>query len=165
MKKLNMLMGATVALTLVMTAPVLASRSEPGSDDCQNSAALTADEARVCANFHNMVEDARRLDAEAVLDHFWSDGFTAALAGELIRDFPGWADGYRSLLATTESLDRVDFPDVVVQTIAPDTILLLNTYDQLIVMQSQDVIEATGYGTQVWVRRDGEWRIIHIAGE
>lgn len=165
MKKMNMLMGATVALTLVTTAPVLASRSEPGSDDCQNSAALSADEARVCGNFHNMVEDARRLDADAVLDHFWSDGFTAALAGELVRDFPGWAGDYRALLSTTESLDRVDFPQVVVRTITEDTILLLNTYDQRIVLQSGDVLEPTGYGTQVWVRREGEWRIIHIAGE
>ena len=165
MKKLNIVLGATVALNLALTAPVLASRSEPGSDDCQHSASLTADEARVCANFHNMIEDARRLDADAVLDHFWADGFTAALAGELVREFPGWAEGYRAALAGAQSLDQLDFPEVVVQTIAPDTILLLNTYDQHITLTSGDVVEPTGYGTQVWVRREGEWRIIHIAGE
>ena len=158
-------MGVSVTLALASAASAEAMRSGPGPDDCRQSETLSVDETRVCANFHNMVEDAERLDADAVLEHFWADGFTAALAGELIRDFPGWADGYRALLDTTEALERVEFPEVVVRTIADDTILLLNTYDQQIRMQSGAVIEATGFGTQVWVRRDGEWRIVHIAGE
>lgn len=154
---------------LSWTAPVLASFTDPvpmsGSDQCQTPSALSADEHTVCALFHEMIGDFIALDAEAVLEHFWAEGFSAALSTDLIVEYESWAQMYADLLSGADQVEHVEFPDVVVRTIAEDVILLLNTYDETLVMQSGDRLELQGYGAQVWVRRQGEWRIVHVAGQ
>lgn len=158
------LMGVSVTLLLALTAPVEAS-IETGSDDCADLQVLSADEQTVCSRFHDMLGAVQRVDPDAALEFFQPDGFSAALSGRLYSEWDSWAQEYRQSMATIVSFDRLDFPEVRVRTITPDTILLLNTYDEQVTLQDGSVHQLTGFGTQVWTRQLGEWRIVHISGQ
>lgn len=158
-------MGVSVTLAIVSAASAEAMRSGPGLDACQQTETLSVDEQQVCANFHNMVEDAIRLDVDAVLEHFQPEGYSAALAGTLYRDYDSWAPVYRRDLGAVARIDHLEFPEVSVHTINTDTILLLNTYEETITLRSGEQVDLSGYGTQIWTRVGGVWRMIHIAGQ
>ena len=163
MKKKHML-GVTVTLALALTAPVEA-RLNPGSNACADPIDLSADERTVCVRFSEMAEAARALDADAVLDFFQPEGFSAVLAGEVYSGFAPWSRLYRDSLGPVARIDRMEFPDVELRTISADTIILINTYDEEITLDDGTRLELTGFGSQTWVRRDGDWRIIHVAGQ
>tara|TARA_R110000868_G_scaffold102686_2_gene282936 strand:- start:15757 stop:16266 length:510 start_codon:yes stop_codon:yes gene_type:complete len=158
------MMGVSVTLVLALAAPVEAS-IETGPDDCAEQQVLSTDEQTVCSRFHEMVAAAQRVETDAVFGFFQPDGFSAALSGRLYSDWSAWAQEYRESVAAIASFDRMKFPEVRVRTIAPDTILLLNTYDEQVTLQDGSVHQLTGFGTQVWTRQTGDWRIVHIAGQ
>jgi len=163
MKK-RYVLGVSVTLALATTGWVEAN-ANPGSDDCANPQHLSIDEQTVCSRFHDMVDAAMRHDADAVLSYFQSGGFSAALTGRLHTELAPWAREYRDGLASVAQFESMGFPEIRIRTVAPDTIILLNTYQHRFTLQDGSPHQQAGYGSQTWVRHADGWRIVHIAGE
>ncbi|MHA6287781.1 nuclear transport factor 2 family protein [Maricaulis sp. CAU 1757] len=166
-------LGASIALMIALATPATAYTSDAAapasgpenSDSCSAVQALSIEERAVCIRFRDMVDAVERLDNAAALEHFWSAGFSANIAGQIIKDPDEWATFYANSLGSIADIERLDFPQVEIRTLDRDTILLLNTYDEVVHLHSGERLELTGYGTQIWLRRGDEWRIAHVAGQ
>lgn len=166
---ISICLSAIAASALAAISPPAYSSSDESAsygmtNACERPEMLSTDEREVCRRFRDMIDATRRLDGAALTSHYWEDGFSAIIGGVIRRDFQAWR---AELIAAFEMIARVedlDFPEVAIQTIDPETILLLNTYTETLHMKDGTIVPVEGAGTQLWRRRDGEWRLSHVTG-
>ncbi len=123
-----------------------------------------AAEQEVLQAFASLVEASKSMDFQQYIDHFDtksfvglnSDGSNWNSLEELIQTVePGFA-----AVATVESLH---FTNVEVEVIDANTAILVNEFEQSMVLQSGVAISIAGGGTQVWSKRSGTWKLVSVS--
>ncbi len=121
-------------------------------------------EAEVMAAFHGLVAASKALDIARYMAYIDKDKFTGLGAdgkawhsvGELERVI---AAGFPAV----QSIDALTFDKVKVTVINCSTAILVNQFEQRIVLKNGELISQAGGGVQVWTKSDEQWKIVSIA--
>ena len=115
-------------------------------------------------SFDRLVEASKKLDSKRYFEFFDKDKFVG-----LNSDGKNWnsIDDLRKIVEPGfNAVDRVQFlvfTNIQVSVIDKNTAILVNEYEQEVVLKSGEVIDAAGGGTQVWSRESGEWKIVSVS--
>jgi len=112
--------------------------------------------------FDNLTQASRTLNHDRFLAHFEPEGFSIVINGETRFDFDEFSEFYLTQSTQIERIDTLNFDLVHITVLNPNSAILLNHYTQTLQLKSGEMIEASGSGTQIWVRRGDNWKIIHV---
>ena len=62
-----------------------------------------------------------------------------------------------------ENIVRLKFRNVKVTVINQSTAILVNEYQQTILLKNGDTVEQSGGGSQAWFKADNAWKLASIA--
>lgn len=121
-------------------------------------------EREVLAAFYKLVEASRALDPVRYFDYFDAQKFTGLNADgrvwHSIKDLeslivPGFAMVEKSI--------SLEFRNVKVTAIDQSTAVLVNEYEQTVLLKDQNIVSSGGGGTQVWHRSEGAWKLVSVS--
>lgn len=111
-----------------------------------------------------MVDAALALDAQQYFTFFAQDQFVGLNADGTI-----WSsiDDLKKLIEpgfnAVAKVESLIFPVVQVSVIDANTAVLVNQYEQVLVLKSGQKILVAGGGAQVWSRLSGQWKLVSIS--
>lgn len=114
--------------------------------------------------FDGLAEAARALDHERYFSYFDKDKYTTLNAdGTVLHSLEAFQSAYFPQVAYTERYNSLTFDNVKIDVIDANNAVLVNEYTAEVVLKSGNTVTASGAGTQVWSRRTGEWKLVHVA--
>ena len=129
------------------------------SDDYVNKIDL-----EVRQSFGGLIEASKALDSQGYFDFFDSDKFIG-----LNSDGTNWnsiSDLEIIIKSGCSAVDKVQsliFTNVQVSVIDKSTAILVNEYEQEILLKTGELVIVAGGGTQVWSKKSGNWKIVSIS--
>ncbi|TDF37341.1 hypothetical protein EYS14_14405 [Alteromonadaceae bacterium M269] len=114
--------------------------------------------------FESLVLSAKTLDTKAYFKHIDSDKFSGLNA-----DGTNWTsiNDLKAIVepgfAFVEKIESLEFPHVHITVIDEHTAILVNEYEQQILLKDGTRVEDAGGGTQVWSKASGEWKLVSIS--
>lgn len=120
--------------------------------------------AEVRASFDILVESTKVQDWEAYFAHFDQNNFSGLNADGTV--WESFDDFKASVVPGFQMIERSDsliFPVVQISVIDRNTAILVNEYQQIIILTGGEEIKATGGGVQVWSKISKEWKLVSIS--
>lgn len=121
-------------------------------------------EREVLESFNLLVDSVRERDTNAYFDLFDQDKFVG-----LNSNGSNWnsIDDLKALIepgfAAIDQVELLNFNNVKVSVIDENTAILINEYEQTIVLKSGDKTSSAGGGTQVWSKASGNWKLVSVS--
>ncbi|MEL7312387.1 MAG: nuclear transport factor 2 family protein [Pseudomonadota bacterium] len=120
--------------------------------------------SEVEAAFNDLVDAAKNGDIERYFSFFDQDTFTALTAdGSTIATFDAFRERVAPQLEFIERYNSLEFDPVKVSVLDSSNAVLVNEYSAEVVLKSGDIVAASGAGTQVWSKRTGVWKLVHVS--
>ena len=121
-------------------------------------------EKQVTAAFEGLVEAAKTLNPDAYFEYFDKERHTSLNEnGTVTLTFDEFAESYRKRIKTFSKYESLIFKNVKITVIDENSALLVNEFDVKVALKSGSTVSAAGAGTQVWVKKDLVWRLVHIS--
>ncbi|KZN40561.1 hypothetical protein N474_01050 [Pseudoalteromonas luteoviolacea CPMOR-2] len=115
-------------------------------------------------SFGDLIEASKALDLESYFKCFDADRFVGLNANgtnwNSIEDLKSFICPIFGMIEKVQSLD---FTNITVSVIDTNTAILVNEYEQSVVLKSGDVAKASGGGTQVWSKACGNWKLVSVS--
>ncbi len=135
----------------------------------QNTQALTEAEERkviteVQASFGALVAAAKTLRAEPYLAFFDAERLTALNEdGTVTHSLGEFAEHYTQGITHIKTYTSLEFSNVKITPINRTMAILVNEYEAGFILASDEAITVAGAGTQVWSKRNDDWKLVHVA--
>jgi hypothetical protein len=114
--------------------------------------------------FEELAEAARSLEHDEYLKHFDRENFTALNAdGTVALSFEEFENMYRQQVAVLKSYESLEFSNVKITVINPQTAILVNEFEASVLLKSGEVVSASGGGMQVWTETEGNWKLVSVS--
>ena len=121
-------------------------------------------EAEVKDAFRGLVEASTALDARRYFTFFDKDKFTGLGAdGKVWHSIAPLEEVIALGFPMVERLMALEFSKVKVTAINPSTAILVNEYDQTILLKDKNIVKQSGGGTQVWSKSEAGWKLVSIS--
>lgn len=134
----------------------------------QESPLSSAEEAQVRVEveqaFDSLIAAAKTLEVAPYLAHFDEQDFTAMLEGEVLLSFDELEAMYTAQAPALKAYISLEFDKVQVTVIDRNVAVLVNEFTETIVLATGDTLDISGAGSQVWVRKVSDWKLINISG-
>lgn len=118
----------------------------------------------VMTQFESLVAASKSANTEAYFAHFDKTKFVGLNA-----DGSNWnsIDDLRALVepgfAAIEAVETLHFPNVKISVIDAHTAILVNEYQQSLVLKGGNKMSLAGGGTQVWSKASGTWKLVSVS--
>lgn len=133
-------------------------------DSAQPHTNATAMEAEVEAAFEELVSATKNGDHGRYFDLFDTETFTALNAdGSTLPSFDAFKDLYAPQLGAVKRYQSLEFDPIHIRIIDANTAVLVNEYSAEVELTSGTIVSASGAGAQIWSKRSGEWKLVHIS--
>ena len=121
-------------------------------------------EEEVMHAFSGLVEASKALDANRYLAYIDKEKFSGLSAdGKAWHSIKNLEDLVVAGFPMVEKILSLTFQNVKVTVINPTTAILVNEYQQTILLKNQKTVKQSGGGTQVWSRSDDAWKLVSIS--
>lgn len=114
--------------------------------------------------FRGLVAAARNLDTSAYFSYFDHDKFSGLNADGTnwtsINDLTAIVEPGFSL---TRKIESLEFTHVHITVIDNQTAILVNEYEQQILLKNGERVSDAGGGSQVWSRSTGQWKLVSVS--
>ena len=150
----------SIILTFLVLVSTACSRESP----VLTSALEVQVEGEVKQAFENLIAAAKTLEVAPYLSHFDEETFTAMLDGEVLLSFEEFEAMYTEQAPALKAYLSLEFDKVEVTVLDLNAAILVNAFNETIVLASGDTLSLSGAGSQVWRRKSTEWKLIHISG-
>ncbi len=122
-------------------------------------------EQEIQAAFSALADAVRTLDTEKYFGFFDHDIYTALNAdGSVTHSFDEFSASFIAQTNYVEAYKALDFHNIKITVVDLKTAILVNEYTAEVILQSGEILRAAGAGTQIWSKRTGSWKLIHVAG-
>ena len=91
-----------------------------------------------------------------------SDEYTFAANGFVVRSWQAFSDTVKAHIALYERAEAKTIKRYI-EILAPDIVILIQTFDWDAIQKSGQIEKMIGTYTTVYVKRDGEWKIINTS--
>mgnify|MGYP001943045101 FL=1 len=114
--------------------------------------------------FSQLVEASNALDAARYFEYIDADKFLGLNANGT-----NWnsIEDLKSLIYPSfdmvEKVEFLKFTNVQISVIDANTAILVNEYEQSILLKSGEVVKSAGGGTQVWSKASGNWKLVSVS--
>jgi len=121
-------------------------------------------EQEIHQSFNGLAEASRLLDAERYFGYLDFDKFVGLNA-----DGTNWnsINDLKALIGPSfdsiEKIESLNFTNVKVSVIDPNTAILVNEFEQSILLKSGEVVNSAGGGVQVWSKVSGNWKLVSVS--
>ncbi|WP_448564692.1 nuclear transport factor 2 family protein [Thalassotalea ganghwensis] len=121
-------------------------------------------EKEVMHAFNGLVEASSALDMQRYFDYFDQEKFVGLSANGI-----NWnsIDDLKALIepsfAMVDKIESLTFTNVQISVIDSNTVILVNEYEQSVVLASGDKVKGAGGGTQVWSKASGSWKLVSVS--
>ena len=121
-------------------------------------------ELEVRQSFAGLVDASKSLDTKRYFEYFDSEKFVGLNA-----DGTNWNSigGLKKLIEPAfnaiEKIESLEFTNIHVSVIDVNTAILVNEYEQSILLKSGALIRAAGGGAQVWSKVSGDWKLVSVS--
>lgn len=118
----------------------------------------------VRVSFDSLVESTKVQDWEAYFAHFDQSNFSGLNADGTV--WESFEDFKASVVPGFQMIERSDslvFPVVKISVIDRNTAILVNEYQQIIILTGGEEVKASGGGVQVWSKISQEWKLSSIS--
>ena len=121
-------------------------------------------ELEVRQSFAGLVDASKSLDTKRYFEYFDSEKFVGLNA-----DGTNWNSigGLKKLIEPAfnaiEKIESLEFTNIHVSVIDINTAILVNEYEQSILLKSGALIRDAGGGTQVWSKVSGDWKLVSVS--
>lgn len=121
-------------------------------------------ENEVLGAFAALVNASRALDADLYMGFIDTEKFSGLGA-----DGTAWHSAQvldqlvRSGFPMVDNIASLEFDRVKVTVINASTAILVNQYQQTLVLKDQSVVRQAGGGTQVWSKAGAAWKLVSIS--
>ena len=120
-------------------------------------------EAEVIHAFRGLVDASEALDASRYFEFIDQDKFTGLSAdGKAWHGFSDLESVITAGFAMVEKIVLLEFSNVKVTVINPSTAVLVNEFQQTILLKDGGTVQQSGGGVQVWSKWDDEWKLVSI---
>ncbi|MEN1727479.1 MAG: nuclear transport factor 2 family protein [Pseudomonadota bacterium] len=131
------------------------------SDD---GSAIDEVETEVQVAFESLVAASRALDMDRYLEHFDREHFVGLNSdGRTWQSLAELEPLVRGGFATTEAVLELHFPTVKISVIDAVTAVLVNEFEQTLLMNDGTTVQIAGGGAQVWSKRSGAWKLVSVS--
>ena len=121
-------------------------------------------ETEVLAAFKGLVAASTALDANRYLDCIDKEKFTGlSAAGKAWHRFEDLESVISTGFQMVERITRLDFFKVKVTVIHPATAILVNEYEQTLLLKNGETVQQAGGGAQVWAKSAHGWKLVSIS--
>lgn len=121
-------------------------------------------ESEVLEAFRGLAKAAEALDSNRYFEFFDKEKFTGLNSdGSVWHSFENLEVLISSGFPMIERSISLEFNKVKVTVINPITAILVNEYEQSILLKSGDVVKQSGGGTQVWSKSNGVWKLVSVS--
>jgi hypothetical protein len=121
-------------------------------------------EAEVLDAFAGLVDASKALDSRRYFEYLDKDKFTGLSAdGKAWHSIQDLENVVVPGFLMVQKIVRLEFRNVKVTVINPSTAILVNEYQQTILLKNGATVEQSGGGTQVWYKADNAWKLVSIA--
>ncbi len=115
-------------------------------------------------SFESLVRATEEADWDLYFEHFDETHFTGLNADgttwESFSEFKAFVSPAFEMIEESLSLD---FPVIKITVINSQTAILVNEYDQQLLLTNGQSVKASGGGTQVWSKTSGTWKLVSIS--
>ncbi len=120
-------------------------------------------ESEVQRAFEGLSQAAQTLDHERYFSFFDRSDLTILNAdGSILDSYSEFQQTYQPQLEYIQKYNHLKFDPVTIDVIDENNAVLVNAYIGEVVLVSGDVLSVAGAGTQVWSKRTGEWKLVHV---
>lgn len=156
-------MRRVAAAAIVLTVSTACQPATPDLTEDQNAAVA----AEVNAVFDRWPSYARVMDTDGHLEHFVnSQELTIAFPAGVIRSWSDYADYVRGKMATTASVDTLEFSEKRTWVISSDVVVITAIGKQAMTdTAGTQVFGPTAFNgiwNTIWVKRDSRWQMINM---
>jgi len=121
-------------------------------------------EAEVMEAFRGLVEASRSLDANRYFGYFNKEKFTGLGAdGKVWHSINNLEEIISTGFPAVEKIMSLEFRNVKVTVINQSTAILVNEYDETILLKNKNIVKQSGGGTQVWTKSERGWKLVSIS--
>lgn len=121
-------------------------------------------EIEVLAAFNGLVEASKSLNSNRYFEYFDKEKFTGLNAdGTVWHSISGLEAMIPSGFAMVEKIISLEFKNVKVTVLNQTTAILVNEYNQLMLLKSGGEVTQAGGGTQVWFKESGIWKLVSVS--
>lgn len=158
-KSINFL---TTITTSILLASVLLNCNDSNNNLTQGQEEQIKKEVR--KSFESLTEATETLDWDAYFSHFDKELFSGLNAdGTTWSSFVQFKKSVLPALQMIKTSEELSFPVVKLTVLNPNTVILVNEYVQTILLQTDDTVQTAGGGTQVWHKKDNDWKLVSIS--
>jgi hypothetical protein len=121
-------------------------------------------EAEVMGAFRGLVAASEALDASRYFEYIDKGKFTGLSAdGKAWHGFEDLEPIISNGFQMVERIVSLEFSNVKITVINPSTAILVNEYEQTLLLKNADTVRQCGGGTQVWSRSEDRWKLVSIS--
>ena len=121
-------------------------------------------EAEVMGAFRGLVDASEALDSNRYLEFIDKEKFTGLSAdGTAWHSFKDLENVISTGFQMVERIISLEFCNVKVTVINPTTAILVNQYEQTILLKNTETVQQSGGGTQVWSQSGNGWKLVSIS--
>ena len=118
----------------------------------------------VTKSFEGLAEAAKSLNSASYFEYFDKKDFTFLNDdGTVIHSFAEFEKFYRQGITSIEKYHSLEFSKVKITVLDSQTAILVNEFKAKILLKSGDQISMAGAGTQVWSKREGDWKLVNVS--
>lgn len=155
--KISFRLFIVAALTLVLTA--CTNQTSELSEQDRNEI-----EFEVQQSFESLVSATEESKWDLYFDHFDKENFSGLNAdGTTWESFSEFKAFVLPAFEMIEESLSLDFPVIHITVINHKTAILVNEYDQQILLTTGQSINTSGGGTQVWSKANRTWKLVSIS--
>lgn len=151
-------------INLLLVASLILLTGCSGNHDKLSKKTKERVEREVLESFDQLVDSVHGLNTKAYFNLIDHDKFVG-----LNSDGSNWnsIDDLKALIepgfATIAKVDSLNFNKVKVSVIDERTAILVNEYEQTIVLKDGNKVSSAGGGTQVWSKISGNWKLVSVS--
>jgi len=121
-------------------------------------------EEQVLQKFNSLADAAADLDYDRYIAFFDKAIFSGLNAdGTVWRSLDDFSVSVRPGFDAVEKVLDLKFPVVQITTVDSQTAILVNEYEQQMLLRSGEKLSVAGGGTQVWSKVSGTWLLVSVS--
>jgi hypothetical protein len=121
-------------------------------------------EAEVIDAFRGLVEASKSLDSNRYFGYFDKEKFTGLGAdGRVWHSIKNLEDIILSGFPMVDKIVSLEFYNVKVTVINQSTAILVNEYQETILLKNKNIVKQSGGGVQVWSKSENGWKLVSIS--
>lgn len=121
-------------------------------------------EKEVYQAFEKLTESAKSLDVESYIANFDEDLFSGLNDdGSVLHSLGDLENLYRQQVPALKKYISLEFKNVKITIIEENVAVLVNEFEASVLLITGDEAHAEGGGTQVWHKKNGEWKLVSVS--